>query len=678
MSQATTNSNEARLTGSEAAIARRQARSLYGKKGLSGGNATASPSATQARLAARGGNASSAPAPVAASTPALATVSAVSEVIPQSEASACGCQHKASAESSIEYARPVFTPGPISAAQQRRMDRAKKGRGDAAPCRPSGRVPKEPQKVEFGTTLAGTPVSGNQIERIASVTGNESGSCRAITGTEYIGTEQFSQFCKTAPTPSPAKVGASSTSRGGRVTGTEVGRSEKVTGDETGTCKRVTGTEYMAVEETGAFCGTSPEPHPQKAGFGMTARKNQISGSDLTREIDVTGGESGANRAITGSAYTDTTTLRSKSGDAPKKVQTRHTSAGGAVSGTLLDRSSKVSGAEQGACKRVTGSDYISAEEFSSFCRAEPFQPPAKVGVSRTLKGQDVSGTPMGRSSSVTGDEYGACKPVTGTAYIGADQYADFCASRVAAEAINRARLGRNAELTGTQPGPDAKLTGTARGECQSVSGTPYLGDDQQAAACGRPAMATHHRVRGPEEAMHNAGITGNALDASASRQPGDFSVASPARTALGSETQRITGSAFGGAGRITGSLARATGLVSGTPEFRYRDSAEQPVAATVMTASEPMPERITGEGRERTVTGDAWDRGGRVTGTEGRSAAGRNPTQRGEARGNGTNVSARAFRETEHPALAPSRVTGSSGNSTSGAAVTLSGGARG
>jgi hypothetical protein len=570
----------------------------------------------------------------------------------------------------------VFVPEPISAAQQRRMDRAKKGRGDAAPCRPCGRVPKEPQKVEFGTTLAGTPVSGSQIERIASVTGNESGSCRAITGTEYIGTEQFGQFCASTPTPSPAKVGASSTSRGGRVTGTEVGRSERVTGDETGTCKRVTGTEYMAAEQAGEFCGTSPEPHPEKAGFGMTARKNQISGSDLTREIDVTGGESGANRAITGSAYTDTTTLRSKSGDAPKKVETSHTSAGGAVSGTQLGRSSKVSGVEQGACKRVTGSDFISAEEFSSFCRAEPFQPPAKVGVSRTLKGQDVSGTQIGRSSSVTGDEYGACKPVTGTAYIGADQYADFCASRVAAEAINRARLGRNAELTGIQPGPDAKLTGNARGECQNVSGSPYMGEVQQATACGRPAMATHYRARTPDAASNGAGITGNSMDALSGRQPGDFSVASPARTAQGSETQRITGSAFGGTGRITGSLARATGLVSGTPEFRYRDSAEQPVAATVIAASEPSPERITGEGRERNVTGDAWDRGGRVTGTEGRSAAGRNPTQRGESRGNGAN--ARAFRETEHPALAPSRVTGSSGSSMAGASVTLSGGARG
>jgi hypothetical protein len=323
----------------------------------------------------------------------------------------------------------------------------------------------------------------------------------------------------------------------------------------------------------------------------------------------------------------------------------------------------------------VTGSDYLSAEEFSSFCRAEPYQSPAKVGVSRTLKGQDVSGTQVGRSASVTGDEYGACKPVTGTAYIGADQYADFCATRVVAEAANRTRLGRNAELTGIQPGPDAKLTGNARGECQTVSGSPYMGDVQQATACGRPPMATHYRARGPEGMTQSPGISGNAMDAPGSRQPGDFSVVSPARSAQDSETRRITGSAFGGPGRITGSLARAAGLVSGTPEFRYRDGTE-PAAPVVVPAAEPAPDRITGEGRERSVTGDAWDRSGRVTGTEGRSAASRNPTQRGESRGSVMN--ARVNREMEHPALAPGRVTGSSGNSTAGSAVTLSGGARG
>ena len=663
MSDATTSTPEARLSGREAAIARRQALSRYGKAALSGAKAAGTSSATEARLAARKGNAAPAPAIVQSATRA------------DTPASRCGCQHDETSSARVEYAGSTYIPEPISAARQRRIAQSLKGRGDAPPCRPCGRVRPEPPKVELGTTLSGSTVTGNQVERTQRVTGNESGTCRSITGTEYIGAEQFGEFCGLLPATSPAKVGASSTSRGGRVTGTEVGRSSKVTGDETGTCKRVTGTEYIAAEQADEFCGTPPEPHPQKSAFGMTARKNPISGNDLARQVDITGGESGANRTITGSAYMDAAPFRSGQGEAPKKVETRHTSAGSEVSGTLVGRSSKVTGDESGACKRVTGSDYISAEEFSSFCRAEPFQPPAKVGVSRTLKGQDVSGTQIGRAASVTGDEYGACKPVTGTSYIGAEQYAEFCATRAAAEAINRARLGRSAELTGIQPGPDAKLTGNARGECQEVSGTPYVGEVQQASACGRPPMASHYRARAPEGAAPAAGITGNAMDAPSGRQPGDFSVASPARTARDSETSRITGSAFGSAGRITGSLARATGLVSGTPEFRYRDGSE-PVADKPEAVSRPAPERITGEGRERSVTGDAWDRGGRVTGTEGRSAAGRNPTQRGEPRGNG--VSPRVPREAVQPAATTSRITGSSGNSQGGAAVTLSGGARG
>ncbi|HSN32758.1 MAG TPA: CsoS2 family carboxysome shell protein, partial [Ideonella sp.] len=557
------------------------------------------------------------------------------------------------------------------------IEQSIKGRGDAAPCRPCGRIKPEPPKVEIGTTLAGGTVTGNQVERTSRVTGNEAGTCRTVTGTEYVGAEQFGEFCGTLPEPAPAKVGTTSTSRGRRVTGTEVGRSTRVTGDETGTCKRVTGTEYLAAEQTGEFCGTAPEPRPEKAVMGMTAARNAVSGSDLARTVSVTGGESGAARHITGSAYADALARPATEGSGPKKVETRRTSAGATVSGTLPGRSSKLSGDEPGACARVTGSDYVNTEEFVSFCRTEPYQSPAKVGVSRTLRGLDVSGTQVGRSTRVTGDEHGTCKPVTGTSYIGADQYAEFCAARTAAEAINRARLGRNADLTGTQPGPDDKMTGNERGVCQPVSGTPYVGESQVDAACGRPPMARAYRSRGPEGSQAPAAITGNAMDAGqGANRTGDFSVMSPARAAQSSEARRVTGSAYGGGGRITGPLARATGLVSGTPEFRYRDEADgATVPAAPQPAADAVPERITGEGSERRSTGDAWDRGNRVTGTEG-PATRRNPTLRGDPRGNG--ATARDNREIERPAPTASRITGSSGNASGGAAITVSGGARG
>src|SRR5512143_3534214 len=665
MSEATATATTERLSGREAAIARRQALSLHGKSALKAGTPAAPRSATEARMAAR----ASAPAPAAAATPAA-----------PSATPSCGCQHSETFSARIEEARPSAPVelAPISAVRQRRIEQSLKGRGDAPPCRPCGRIKPEPPKVEIGTTLSGSTVTGNQVERTSRVTGNEAGSCRTVTGTEYVGAEQFGDLCGTLPEPAPAKVGTTSTSRGRRVTGTEVGRSTRVTGDETGTCKRVTGTEYLAAEQSGEFCGTAPEPRPEKAVTGMTAARNAVSGSDLARTVKVTGGESGAARHITGSAYADGLVRPATEGNGPKKVETRRTSAGVTVSGTLPGRSSKLSGDEPGACARVTGSDYINTEEFKSFCRAEPYQSPAKVGVSRTLRGLDVSGTQVGRSTHVTGDEHGACKPVTGTAYIGADQYAEFCAARTAAEAINRARLGRNADLTGIQPGPDDKMTGNERGTCQEVSGTPYLGESQVAAACGRPPMAQAYRSRGPEGSQAPAAITGNAMDpGQGANRTGDFSVMSPARAAHSSEARRVTGSAYGVGGRITGPLARATGLVSGTPEFRYRDeTGTVAVPAAPQPAAEAAPERITGEGRERRITGDAWDRGDRVTGTEGRSAQRRNPTLRGDPRGNG--ATARDNREIERPAPTASRITGSSGNASSGAAITVSGGARG
>lgn len=628
MSQATANTTEMRLSGREAALARRQALSQFGKSGLPTGKPAAAKSASEMRLATRKGN--------------TATPEAASQ-----NAAGCGCQHETSPLVVIEYARAATVePEQVSVARQRRMEQSLKGRGDAPPCRPCGRVRPEPPKVEIGTTLAGSTITGNQVERKSRITGNEAGTCRTITGTEYVGAEQFGEFCGTLPPASPAKVGASSTSRGRRVTGTEVGRSSKVTGHEQGTCKRVTGSEYLAAEQVGEFCGTTPEPSPEKVDVGMTEKRQLITGSDLGRQARVTGAEQGTQRSITGTAYADASAVRNVEGAAPKKVETSHTSAGAMVSGTRVGRSPGLTGAEQGSCKRVTGIDYIASEEFVSFCREQPYQPPAKVGISRTFRGQDVSGTQVGRSTRVTGDEYGSCKPVTGSSYIGAEQYAEFCASRAAAEAINRARLGRSPALTGTQPGPDAKTTGNERGTCQPVSGTPYLGEDQDAEVCGTTPVPT---------------------------VPSGFSVATPAGQARDSEVRRVTGSAYGDNGRITGPMARAVGLISGTPEFRYKDEAAgDAVAATAPVA----PERITGEGRERRITGDAWDRGDRITGTEGRSAQRRNPTLRGNPRGNG--VTAHDNREVERPAPAASRITGSSGNTSSGAAITVSGGARG
>jgi len=122
-------------------------------------------------------------------------------------------------------------------AMQRRMVQSLTGETKpAAEKRPSGRMRARmetpaPAKVEEGHTLAGQGVTGTMVERSKKVTGNESGSCRGITGTEYIGAEQYDSLCSTRPEPAPSKSSVSQTSHERTITGTSVNRSGNVTGN---------------------------------------------------------------------------------------------------------------------------------------------------------------------------------------------------------------------------------------------------------------------------------------------------------------------------------------------------------------------------------------------------------------------------------------------------------------
>ncbi len=607
MSQATEQAATPRLSGREAAIARRQALATHGKAALKG-TSPAQPAA---------------PAPQAQTpAPSQADVSSTVVSTPAESAAAvqghtCSCQHNSTR---TEASTPI-PPAPVPASRQRRIEQSLKGRGNAPAARPTGRVRPAPPKVEVGTTLSGSEVTGTQVERTTRVTGNEPGTCRTVTGTEYIGTEQYSKFCGTSPTPNAAKVGVSTTSHGRSVTGTEVGRIAKVTGDESGTCKRVTGTEYLSAEESSAFCGTRLEPSAEKVTVGRTAGSNLFTGGDADRSSRVTGGDAGAGSRVTGGNYANPG-IRREQGDSLKKPQASHPSVGSAVRGTLPVLPPSRTAAEASASSRVTGSRYLTDDPFISTQRAQPFMPPAMAA--RMLRESQVTGMVMAMPSKLTGDEYHASKPVTGTSSIAVEHL------------VSR---------------PAGASTGRTLGEAIYVH--PRATSPDAAADLG------HNRLMDEPQAQLPSGS-------------GAFSMTSPTMAAGQRNQARITGSAYGGgSGRISGSMARAVGLVSGTPEFRYRDDS-QPVARIEAPVEQPSTERITGEGRERTITGDAWDRGDRVTGTEGQSATRRNPTLRGMP------PVVRQTRQTEKPEAAEIRITGGSGPATKGATVTLSGGARG
>ncbi|MFM1798608.1 MAG: hypothetical protein RLZZ117_886 [Cyanobacteriota bacterium] len=522
-------------------------------------------------------------------------------------------------------------------------------------------------KVGQTETSRGQRVTGTQANRSAVTTGNEAGTCRVVTGTEYLGAEVFNTFCQSGPLGTqPAKVAVTATTRGNRVTGNEVGRSEKVTGDEPGTCKLITGTEYISADQSQAWCGVTM-PGPRKVGRTQTEGGQPVSGVLVGRSEKVTGDEPGSGRQLTGDQYVSAPTQ--VKGQSPQKVGSFQTLRGTGITGTTVGRSQRVTGDEPGSCRSITGDEYIGSEQYDAFCGARPVPEAAKVGFSVTPRSQVVSGTRTGRSSKVTGDEPGTCKVVTGTPYAGLEEAGAWCGTKDVQAIRQRTPIRMGTVMSGIQPGIGGVMTGAERGACEDISGTPYVGADQLAASCGTEA---------PVPADFPQPLTTAPWQ--------EFSVQSPARAAQveRERTGAVTGSTYEQGGRITGPFDMAAGKVTGTEQFRFdrrqREDARGPLTPPA-PAAEPAPgqrptSRVTGEGLSTglTITGDDWNRGRHVTGTEGPSARRRNPSRPGPM---SAMPQFQAKRNEEIPEPV-SRVTGSSGNTASGSLITVSGGARG
>ncbi|AGA91641.1 Carboxysome shell peptide mid-region [Thioflavicoccus mobilis 8321] len=534
-----------------------------------------------------------------------------------------------------------------------------------------GAAQDAPWKVGASETSHGQTVTGTLVGRSHEVTGDEASTCRTVTGTEYLGTDIFRDFCQVEPPKSVKRGGVSPTRGGNRVTGNEVGRSRKVTGDEPGTCQSVTGTEYMGANLQEAFCGIKPENGPAEFGSAAARGSQRATGREVGRSGRATGDETAAKRTLTGTQYMPIDQPEA----VPPKVGHSATSSGGTVTGTLVGRHKAMTGDEAGSCRNVTGDDYIGLEQFIEFCDATPPRTERKIGVSATLGGERITGTMTGRAPRVTGDEPGTCKAITGTPYAGAEQYQAYCESTQAGQAVVRMQPDKRtfgAVMTGIQPAVDGRTTGDAKGACEPVTGTPYVGADQAMAVC--PAAPAEPGTPDFPQTLPSIG------EASVT-EPGpwtDFSIASP--TQASRLPQQVTGAAHEG-GRITGPFGMASGKVTGTEEARFgrngRVQVEAEVRAEPPTIDGRIKSRITGEGINAglKITGDDWDRGERVTGTEGTSALARNPSRRGPT------VPMAAAIAKARPENVPepvSKVTGGSGNTDKGALITYSGGARG
>lgn len=577
-----------------------------------------------------------------------------------------------SAAASARAANPNVSGRELAQAlRERRSQNGKAGEKKGEPCgrmRPDKKISAAAAqdaswKVGASVTSHGQTVTGTMVGRSESVTGDEPSTCRPITGTEYMGADIFRAFCQTDAGKNPRKVGLSPTSRGNRISGSEVGRSAKVTGDEPGTCKRVTGNEYVGAQQSEIFCGAKADKTPDKITSSGTRKGKTVTGNNVGRSEKVTGDETGAQREPTGTQY-----MQRGNGSAPPKVGGSATLRGGVITGTMVGRSERVTGDEPGSCRNVTGDDYIGQEQYNDFCKTKPTPTDRKVGASQTLKGKAVTGTMTGRGERVTGDEPGTCKAVTGTPYAGAEQYQAYCKSDEANHAAARTRRQRatpGAVMTGQQPGVGGKLTGADKGACEALTGTPYVGADQYAQAC----PASPAEPGSPDYPQFLGGMPW-----------GKFSVEAPSHAAQTDQTRSaVTGTQYE-QGHITGPFGKASGKVTGTEEARFGQGNGAVVPA--MPASSEMVDgrvksRVTGEGMDAVrITGDDWDRGDVVTGTEGNSAMRRNPTRRGQTMDKA--MQQQVIKRNEELPRPTSKVTGGSGNTDKGALITYSGGARG
>ncbi len=152
-----------------------------------------------------------------------------------------------------------------------------------------------PKKVTVTTTSHGNAVSGNRIGRGENVTGNEQGTCKNVTGDEYTSAEQTQGFCGDFANKSPRKISMAETMKGKIVSGDNVGRSEKMTGDESGMNRSLTGTQYTTPEEIGSA--------PAKVGLSTTLRGGSVTGTTVGRREHMTGDEAGSCRNVTGDDY---------------------------------------------------------------------------------------------------------------------------------------------------------------------------------------------------------------------------------------------------------------------------------------------------------------------------------------------------------------------------------------
>jgi len=433
------------------------------------------------------------------------------------------------------------------------------------------------------------------------------------------------------------------------ITRSRLGTGSQVTGVEAGAGMPVSGTLSINDERTPSVANRGP-----KVGLARTAGGGIVSGSMVRSRVAVTGDEAGNHLTITGEAdgslADDVTERPEQGGFTSSQFQRQVEPHGHSVFGSNLGRNAG----------RVGSRDRE-----------------RQLALESTQSGLAITGSAVGRTSRMTGDEDGACLFVTGDQYMTPARAQAECGGKGGGTAP-MAQLGSTRRdpasggkvvvsetqgkqrITGVNIGVDSRVTGDSPGQYAGITGTAYQG----APATGSPGGPV--RAGGKDSA--DSASNSDPLAVIDRR----FSVRSPQRQAY-LKRESDAAEAPDTEDRITGSFAVSLKRVTGNLDFGFRSRRGADVDA------KPARLALTGEGRSggRAISGNCWSPQNNVTGTEGFTSTERNPSERQgkpQAFAGAQRFKTLAVKE-DHKQL----VTGMFGWSGKTAAkVTLSGGAQG
>ena len=302
---------------------------------------------------------------------------------------------------------------------------------------PSGRPAAKVGSLE---TIRGNGVTGTDVSRRDNVTGNEAGSCKNVTGDEYVGSRQFDSFCGAKPAPDPAKVGLSVTNKTQTVSGTMTGRSPLVTGDEPGTCKAVTGTPYAGLDQANQWCDNSASSEieartPRQLGTPaarLTGLQPGIGGK-------MTGAHKGACEPLTGTPYVGGDQLIDNCGvsnipegyahqenvekaaawtsfsvKSPARQAHIQNEINSGVTGTSYEDSSKITGPFDMAANKVTGTEQFRFDRKPSNTQSNKVDQIVNEEAKQRPTSQ-ITGEGQSAGLNITGDDWARGEHVTGT-----------------------------------------------------------------------------------------------------------------------------------------------------------------------------------------------------------------------------------------------------------------------